>query len=306
VYKKPSRPIYQQLAVGLYVLGSTGGGGVQRSRIALNIGQGTIVSYVWRVIQVICKLLPMYIRWPSFEERSREAPNWLFKDCIGFLDGSIMILRDKPTVDHEAYFSRKKVYGLNVQAVCDWNRRFMFVSMGHTAAVHDSTAFKESKLYKNRFQYFRPQEYLLADKAYALQPHVITPYKDPEARKQDNARFNYQLSIPRVKIEHAFGVLKARFPSLRSMPIRIGTDQLQGHERVTSWISTCMVLHNILHSMKDDESWLEELTIQEKEPIIVTQMRDQELEVPTNNMEARAGKVRRDELRNRCSMNRTN
>ncbi|RPB25736.1 hypothetical protein L211DRAFT_835812 [Terfezia boudieri ATCC MYA-4762] len=34
--KKKARPIYQQLAVALYTLGSVGGGGLERSRIALN------------------------------------------------------------------------------------------------------------------------------------------------------------------------------------------------------------------------------------------------------------------------------
>jgi len=41
-----SRPKYQQLAVGLYVLGGEGGG-VERHRIALNIGYGTVQAYTW-------------------------------------------------------------------------------------------------------------------------------------------------------------------------------------------------------------------------------------------------------------------
>jgi len=39
------RPIYQQIAVVLYVLG--GGGTGERSRIILNIGYGTVRKYVW-------------------------------------------------------------------------------------------------------------------------------------------------------------------------------------------------------------------------------------------------------------------
>jgi len=55
--------------------------------------------------------------------------------------------------------------------------------MEHRAATHDSTAFQNSNLYKNCTSYFNDHEYLLADKAYALEKHVIVPFKDPYARE---------------------------------------------------------------------------------------------------------------------------
>jgi len=39
-------------------------------------------------------------------------------------------------------------------------------------------------------------EYILADKAYKLDKHIITPYKLPKAHSKE-----------RIRIEHAFGVL---------------------------------------------------------------------------------------------------
>ena len=241
-------PIYQQLAVGLYVLGSAGGGGLERTRVSLNISKGAVDKYLWRTIAVISRLLPTYVKWPSAEERSierdmrDEGVEGIFQDCVGFLDGSIIILREKPQMDPEAYFSRKKEYGINLQAVCDWERRFIFASLGYTAATHDSTAFKNSDLYLKRSTYFKKHEYLLADKAYALERHIIVPFKDPYARHPPRAAFNSQLSIPRVRIEHAFGLLKARFLSLRNLPVRIGENIAEDHYRVAMWISTCLVL----------------------------------------------------------------
>ena len=35
-----SSPLYQQLAVGLYYLGNVGGGGLERSRVSLNMSKG--------------------------------------------------------------------------------------------------------------------------------------------------------------------------------------------------------------------------------------------------------------------------
>jgi len=71
-------------------------------------------------------------------------------------------------VDPEAYFSRKKTYGFNLQAICDWGGQFIWVFIGHTASVHVSTAFKSTMLYRNTSRYFDSEEYVLADKAYGL------------------------------------------------------------------------------------------------------------------------------------------
>ena len=195
-------------------------------------------------------------------------------------------------VDPEAYFSRKKNYGFNLQAICDWTGKFIWVYMGHTASVHDSTAFKSTTLYNNSNSYFDPEEYILADKAYALERHIITPYKEPASREARNATFNKLHAIPRVKIEHAFGVLKARWPTLRHIPVRIGQDQERGHRRVINWTMACIVLHNILHNIKENEDWLE--VVQEREE-------QEEPEVPARNERyaeiQQAGMRRRDELR---------
>ena len=60
-----SRPIHQQIAVALYMLGGGRGGTGERSRIALNIGHGTTWSYTWKIIDVLASLIPNYIQWPS-------------------------------------------------------------------------------------------------------------------------------------------------------------------------------------------------------------------------------------------------
>ena len=89
----------------------------------------------------------------------------------------------------------------------------------------------------------------MADKAYSLEQHIITPYKGPASRLPDNSAFNSQLSIPRVKIEHAFGILKARWRTIYDIPIRIDIDKDKGHKKVINWTMACVVLHNILHNL---------------------------------------------------------
>ena len=80
----------------------------------------------------------------------------------------------------------------------------------------------------------------------------ITPYKMPIARQPSNRAFNRAHSVERVKIEHAFGVLKARWPILKSLGLRIGDNIESDHLRVTDWIMACLVLHNPL-SWRDED-----------------------------------------------------
>jgi len=180
--RRSPRPIYQQIAVTIYVLG-VAGGRAECNGVNLNIGKGMIDLYVWCMIKLLVRLLPDYIRWPTAQQRTNTDPlTTIFRHCIGFLDGSVMILRYKPIVDLEAYYSRKSCYGFNLQAICDWEHRFIWASMGHTASAHDSTAFKSTPLYHDINTSFDREEYILADKAYALEWHVITSYKEPLAR----------------------------------------------------------------------------------------------------------------------------
>ena len=52
-------------------------------------------------------------------------------------------------IDPAAYFSRKKNYGFNLQAICN-HGKFIWAAMGHIASVYDSTAFKSMYLYLNQ------------------------------------------------------------------------------------------------------------------------------------------------------------
>lgn len=57
-------------------------------------------------------------------------------------------------------------------------------------------------------------------------------------------------------IEHAFGVLKGRWGTLRQLPIRIGDDVRRDSQRAVDWILACVTLHNMLHEYLDNSEWL--------------------------------------------------
>ncbi len=136
--------------------------------------------------------------------------------------------------------------------------QFIFANAGQVGSVHDSTIWKSTSLYRQRSELFSPEAYLLADKAYSLDRYVITPYKEPIARQQSYKRFNIIHSRARVNIEHAFGILKARWQTLlHGLPLYIRNAK-KDHLCATHWMLSSIVLHNMLISLSEDNQWLEE------------------------------------------------
>lgn len=85
---------------------------------------------------------------------------------------------------------------------------------------------------------------------YPLTKFTIRPFSDSDLTNDpDEAKrrrdWNRRLSKLQIAIEHAFGMLKGRFPSLRDMP---GVDL----DRIFKTIEALMVIHNILVEMDDD------------------------------------------------------
>jgi hypothetical protein len=86
----------------------------------------------------------------SISDGFAEFSGGVFNGIIGALDG-IAIRINCPTeadgiVDPGNYWTRKQFYALNVQAICDAKKRFLWVSTGHQVATHDSLAFDGTAL----------------------------------------------------------------------------------------------------------------------------------------------------------------
>jgi len=138
----------------------------------------------------------------------------------------------------------------------------IFLSVGQCGSVHDSRAYKETSLYKKPSQSFQtPNEYILGDKGYALSNRVIIPYKEPLRAYPQRRRFNKHLSAARVKIEHRFGALKSRFPSLTSLPIYIR--RAKDHKKACQWIVACCTLHNMILTIDGNDDWFKEGFVKE-------------------------------------------
>ncbi|XP_055330076.1 uncharacterized protein LOC129582574 [Paramacrobiotus metropolitanus] len=159
-----------QLFVTLYRFGFYGNAaGLGPVSSHCGIGYGTVNLYTARVIYALLGLEPDVVKWPDAEER-REISRRIrekhgFPSCVGFLDGTIVPLHQKPAVHGEAYFTRKYNYGLNATIICDDRKRIRYVLCGFTGSAHDSRVYGSSKMAINPANYFSDDEYLLADSA---------------------------------------------------------------------------------------------------------------------------------------------
>lgn len=118
-------------------------------------------------------------------------------------------------------------------------------SVGAVGSTHDSEAFQDTRVFKNP-RLLRPGEWIWGDSAYyPVRPWCIPPFKTPtngELTRQQK-QFNYLLSSVRVSVEHAFGLLKGRWQSLKEIRIQVSDERARGWMR--NWIKACFILHNL-------------------------------------------------------------
>ena len=83
------RPVYQQVAIALYILGSAGAS-FEKIRMKFNIGKGTTQVYLWRTVNLLAVLAPEYVQWPTVDVRRQQRRQQIddaFNNCVGYVTG---------------------------------------------------------------------------------------------------------------------------------------------------------------------------------------------------------------------------
>jgi DDE superfamily endonuclease len=161
-----------------------------------------------------------------FEKRAEAfangASDGIFKGCFGALDGlAIRIKRPTKTAslrDPGAYYCRKGFHALNVQAICDSDKKILWMSSSHQGSCHDSTAWSSTMLYKalqvrSEWLYARDW-FIVGDSAYNMESFLLVPYDRPDVRRatgQKEDAYNFYHSNCRIRIECTFGELIMRW-----------------------------------------------------------------------------------------------
>jgi len=242
--------------VTLAYLGGEGmAGSPGRLRCVFEVGYGTIYECIDRVITALSSLRKQFIYWPEGNEQkeisSRIQDRHGFPNCIGIIDGTLFPLHDKPITNGEDYFSRKSIYAIHGLIVCDDVGSIRNFIVGWPGCVHDNRVWSRSKMNTVRDNFFSKKQYLLGDSAFSSSPVMVSSYKCPPrgVLSAENEFFNDKLAKVRIKSEHCIGMLKARFPYLKNVRMRLETSN--DMKRFITIFTTAAILHNML---RDDSS----------------------------------------------------
>ncbi len=86
-----------------------------------------------------------------------------------------------PVNDSLSYFNRKHRYAVELQEICDSDKKIINVFVGKPVACHDAAMWRDSSIYeKLQSDEIRiPESYhLIGDTAYPLDINLMKPYRD--------------------------------------------------------------------------------------------------------------------------------
>jgi DDE superfamily endonuclease len=263
--KHKQMSVEKQLAVFLRYVGTEGDGASNNGqRNTFCIGYGSASNYRFRVAKALVSLQKEYYLWPDENERKEISKEFQamndFPRVVGIMDGTLFPLAFSPqTKDAPDYSGRKFSYSLSVLIVNDHKRRIRHYLAGFPGSAHDQRVWTHTKLFRNPEQYFSPGQYLLGDSAFTNSCIVVSSYKKPSNGVMDprQEQFNTKIAKIRITSEHTIGMLKARFPWVRSIRMKI-TEDPESVKKILTLIKATIVLHNMLIQFKIEEGEEEE------------------------------------------------
>ena len=191
---------------------------------------GQVYKSLWMIVDAINNTAALDIVFPTSHEKQREMAAQFadrskcgFNNCVAAKDG-MLVWTNKPSekmddmgIGNGKFFSgRKSKFGLNMQAICDANRRFVDVYVGHPGSASDYTMWLESpvrKLIEKTPGFLCPGLVIYGDNAYVNTMTTVSPFKAVSSGPKD--AFNFYHSQLRITIEGAFGSLVHRWGCLR-------------------------------------------------------------------------------------------
>jgi DDE superfamily endonuclease len=245
------------------------GGSPYDISVVHGISHTDVFRNVWAVVDAVNKCPELAFRYPKDHEQQqkiadgfKQVSRGIFNCCSGAIDG-ILIWLERPSGKHcdysgcgakKFFCGRKKKFGLNMQATCDHEKKFLDIYLKHPASTSDYLAFSSSPLFCSleKEGFMKPGLCLFGDNAYVNTSYMATPYKAVKEGSKD--AYNYFHSNCRITIECAFGMLVHRWgilckPMSTMLPI----------SKVTALVRCLCRLHNfciderVLHLASEEE-----------------------------------------------------
>jgi DDE superfamily endonuclease len=139
------------------------------------------------------------------------------------------------------------------------NGAFRHYLAGFPGSAHDERVLKRTKLAQNPGRFFSPTQYLLGDSAFESRWFLISAYKKPSGHDipREHEILNEKMKPARAISEHTIGILKCRFPMLRSMRLVLWDAASMMH--LLMYVDCCMIMHKLLLKWKGEipNAWLD-------------------------------------------------
>ena len=151
--------------------------------------------------------------------------------------------------------SRKNHCAVVMLIVCDDQGRVLHYHIGWPGSVHDNRVWRTCRLQTKCGDHFAESERLLGDSAFTPSQHLVPAFKSPSGQpmSENHSEFNTLLASVHVRSEHCIGVLKGRFPFLRSIRFRLGSKS--DLRRTIRHVGGTVVLHNLLMEEDINHEW---------------------------------------------------
>lgn len=214
------------------------------------VSESTVHKIVNEVVNVLAKVSPQFIKWPTQEQASFIEDGFFNKKkkmqhILGAIDGCHINIRKigKSNLD---YINRKSESSILLQGVVDNKKKFIDIHCGEPGSIHDARLLRKSKLHTKLMEDKTPMYgcYLLGDSAYPSLDWLVPPFKDNGRVTPTQKRFNKLHSSHRIVVEHGFGLLKGRWRRLYNF-------QNLNITFITKATIAAVVLHNICIDFRD-------------------------------------------------------
>jgi hypothetical protein len=206
------------------------GGSVWDIMISHGMSRTETYESVWLIVDSVNNQLQMLVYPASKEDQSTIARGFVarsecrFDNCAGCIDGMLLWVEQPSQASavsagvgpKKFYCGRKHKFGLNLQAVCDANRRFIDLSILNPGSASDYLSFVTSELYRSlssKPDFLKAGLTIYGDNAYINNHFMTVPFSNAVGVKDD---FNFYHSQVRMNIECTFGIFTSRWRILKS------------------------------------------------------------------------------------------
>ncbi|KNZ50573.1 hypothetical protein VP01_4341g1, partial [Puccinia sorghi] len=100
-----------------------------------------------------------------------------FKNCIGFINGILSPLEEKPSINPQDYYLRKSSYRIAMLVVCDNKKRILYYLTGWPGFSHDTQLWDNCELHQNKAQLFSPGQYLIGHSGFGMECNLVPNFQ---------------------------------------------------------------------------------------------------------------------------------